>query len=160
MKMLDERGIPMMFLKHVFLAVLSFSCGAAISAGTFAFLLVIGVVPRILGRTKTANRIFRAENSIIFGVLTGAVFSVFEWSALFPIPWMSHVLFTVYGLSAGIFVGCIAVALAEILNTFPIVFRRLYLNRGLPWVMVAMAFGKMVGSFLYFCAGYGYGPGH
>lgn len=160
MKTQDERGIPMMFLKHVFLAVLSFSCGAAISAGTFAFLLVIGVVPRILGRTKTANRIFRAENSIIFGVLTGAVFSVFEWSALFPIPWMSHVLFTVYGLSAGIFVGCIAVALAEILNTFPIVFRRLYLNRGLPWVMVAMAFGKMVGSFLYFCAGYGYGPGH
>lgn len=160
MKMLDERGIPMMFLKHVFQAVLAFSCGAAISAGTFAFLLVIGVVPRILGRTKTANRIFRAENSIIFGVLSGAVFSVFEWSALFPIPWMSHVLFTVYGLSAGIFVGCIAVALAEILNTFPIVFRRLYLNRGLPWVMVAMAFGKMVGSFLYFCAGYGYGLGH
>ena len=160
MKTQDERGIPMMFLKHVSLAVLAFSCGAAISAGTFAFLLVIGVVPRILGRTKTANRIFRAENSIIFGVLTGAVFSVFEWSALFPIPWMSHVLFTVYGLSAGVFVGCIAVALAEILNTFPIVFRRLYLNRGLPWVMVAMAFGKMVGSFLYFCAGYGYGPGH
>lgn len=160
MKMQDERGILMMFLKRVLMAFFAFACGSAISAGTFAFLLVIGVIPRILGRTKTAKHIFRTENTIILGVLTGAFFSVFEWSALFPIPWMSHALFLVYGLSAGIFVGCVAVALAEILNTFPIVFRRLYLNRGLPWVMVAMAFGKMVGSFLYFCAGYGYGPGH
>ena len=55
----------------------------------------------------------------------------------------------------GILVRCIAVALAEILNTFPILFRRLYINRGLSGVMIAMALGKMAGSFYYFFFGYG-----
>uniref|UniRef100_UPI003FEEB33F stage V sporulation protein AB n=1 Tax=Agathobacter sp. TaxID=2021311 RepID=UPI003FEEB33F len=71
------------------------------------------------------------------------------------ISWMAHVMIAIYGLAAGIFVGCIAVALAEILNTFPILFRRLYINRGLSWVMIAMAFGKLAGSMYYFFCGYG-----
>ena len=87
--------------------------------------------------------------------MVGAIFSVFEWKARFPIPWMAHVMIAIYGLAAGIFVGCIAVALAEILNTFPILFRRLYINRGLSWVMIAMAFGKLAGSMYYFFCGYG-----
>ena len=56
----------------------------------------------------------------------------------------------VSGLSAGMFVGCIAVALAEILNTFPILFRRAKLKVGLPWVMWTMAVGKTCGAFYYF----------
>lgn len=55
-------------------------------------------------------------------------------------------LLCVYGISAGIFVGSIAVALAEILNTFPITFRRMGLKVGLFWVMLAMAAGKVAGS--------------
>ena len=53
-------------------------------------------------------------------------------------------------ISAGIFVGSIAVALAEILNTFPITFRRMGLKVGLFWVMLAMAAGKVAGSLYYF----------
>ena len=144
-----------MWLRHILLAILAFGCGAAVSAGTFAFLLVLGVVPRLLGKTKEASRIFMAENLIILGVLTGAVLSVFEWKAAFPVAWITHVLFAVYGISAGIFVGCIAVALAEILNTFPITFRRLNIKRGLSWALFAMAIGKTVGSLYYFLCGFG-----
>lgn len=147
--------MSMMWVKHILLAIISFGCGSAVSAGTFAFLLVIGVVPRILGRTSEAKRIFLAENMIILGVLTGAVFSVFEWEAAFPAAWVNHLIFGMFGLSAGIFVGCIAVALAEILNTFPIVFRRMHIKRGLSWALCAMAVGKMIGSFYYFFAGFG-----
>ena len=50
----------------------------------------------------------------------------------------------------GIFVGCIAVALAEILNTFPIIFRRFQIKEGLSWIMLFMAFGKCAGAFWYF----------
>ena len=155
MTMREERGMPMMWIKHILMMLLSFSCGAAISAGTFAFLLVIGVVPRILGKTKESKRIFGAENCIVSGVLTGAVLSVFLWSKAFLPEQIGHLILTIYGLSAGIFVGCIAVALAEILNTFPIVFRRLKIKKGLSYVMVCMALGKMAGAFYYFLNGYG-----
>ncbi len=145
----------MMFLRPVFMAVIATACGIAVSAGTFAFLLVIGVIPRMIKRCNFGDRILMIENTVILGVLTGAVFSVVEWKARFPMEWLAHVILATYGTAAGIFVGCIAVALAEILNTFPILFRRLYINRGLSGVMIAMALGKMVGSFYYFFFGYG-----
>ena len=46
--------------------------------------------------------------------------------------------------------GSVAVALAEILQALPILFRRVKVKEGLPWLMVFMALGKMVGGFLYF----------
>ena len=145
----------MMFLRHIFLAVVAFAWGVAISAGTFAFLLVIGVIPRMIKKCKIGDRIMIVENTIILGVLTGVVFSVIDWNAAFPVNWLAHLLLVMYGLAAGIFVGSIAVALAEILNTFPILFRRLHINRGLQAVMTAMALGKMTGAFFYFFFGYG-----
>lgn len=149
------RGMNMMLIKHILMAFVTFSCGVAISAGTFAFLLVIGVIPRMIKKTNLADRIFTIENMIILGVLTGAAISVIDWKARFPIVWLGHLLLALYGLSAGIFVGCISVALAEILNTFPILFRRMYINRGLQYVMAAMALGKMCGALYYFFCGYG-----
>ena len=139
--------MSMMLISHILIGLLAIACGIAVSAGTFAFILVIGVVPRMIKKNNMGNHIFEIENSIVFGVMVGAIFSVF--------PWMAHVMVAIYGLAAGIFVGCIAVALAEILNTFPILFRRLYINRGLSWVMIAMAFGKLAGSMYYFFCGYG-----
>ena len=144
-----------MFLRHIFMAGLATACGIAVSAGTFAFLLVIGVIPRMIKRCNFGERILMVENTVILGVLTGAVFSVMEWKAQLPYPWLAHVILGAYGTAAGIFVGCTAVALAEILNTFPILFRRLYINRGLSGVMIVMALGKMAGSFYYFFFGYG-----
>lgn len=144
-----------MFLKHILMGAVTFACGVAVSAGTFAFLLVIGVIPRMIKKSNLADRILAIENMIILGVLTGAVFSVIDWERQFPIVWVGHLLLALYGISAGIFVGCISVALAEILNTFPILFRRLYIKRGLSLVMTAMAIGKMAGALYYFFFGYG-----
>lgn len=144
-----------MLIRHIFMALVTLACGIAVSAGTFAFLLVIGVVPRMIKKMNLCDRIITFENMIVLGVLTGAVFSVIEWEARIPITWIGHLLLATYGLVAGMFVGCIAVALAEILNTFPIMFRRMYINRGLSYVMIAMALGKTAGSFYYFFFGYG-----
>lgn len=143
-----------MFFKHLLLTVIAGAAGIAVSAGTFAFLLVIGVIPRMIQRCRLGERIFLIENTVILGVLTGAVFSVIDWRAKLPVPGLAHFVLAVYGASAGIFVGCIAVALAEILNTFPILFRRLYIHRGLSLVMVAMALGKTAGALYYFIFGY------
>lgn len=137
------------------MAFVSFACGVAVSAGTFAFILVIGVVPRMIRKMNLADKVICFENMIVLGVLTGAVVSIIEWEARLPVTWIGHLLLGVYGFVAGMFVGCIAVALAEILNTFPILFRRLYINRGLSFVMIAMALGKTIGSLYYFFFGYG-----
>jgi stage V sporulation protein AB len=55
-----------------------------------------------------------------------------------------------------VFVGCISIALAEILDTFPIFTRRLKLkeNSGLK-LLISMAIGKTIGALLYFYFGYG-----
>ncbi len=72
--------------------------------------------------------------------------------SLFPIQAPLGIwLIVVFGLSAGIFTGCLAVALAEILNTFPIMFRRFGIKEGLSWLLFFMALGKAVGA-LYFYA--------
>ena len=50
----------------------------------------------------------------------------------------------------GIFVGCVSIALAEVLNVFPIIFHKLKLDKNLSIYVIAMALGKMAGSFWYF----------
>jgi stage V sporulation protein AB len=109
----------------------------------------------MIARTKLGDFIFAVENSVILGVVTGSVVSVVDWEKAFPVAWVGHFFLALYGLSSGIFVGCIAVALAEILNTFPILFRRFSIKRGLSFFMIAMALGKMCGSLYYFICGYG-----
>lgn len=161
--------MPKMWIRHVMLAFLAFLAGVGVSAGTFAFILVIGVVPRILRRTNLARRVLLVESMIQAGGIIGNVLSVCYVSDLFiwqPAVYfsdsaggmllrgMGHLLIAVYGICAGIFVGCISVALAEILNTFPILFKRFHLKRGLQWVMLMMALGKFVGALFYFATGY------
>ena len=55
-----------------------------------------------------------------------------------------------YALCTGIFVGVLAMALTEVLNVIPILLRRTRLTRGLPWLILAFALGKVCGSLVYF----------
>ena len=55
-----------------------------------------------------------------------------------------------FGLGSGIQVGCLVMALAEIMNVFPIVFRRLQLKIGMQWVITSLAVGKALGGLWYF----------
>lgn len=136
----------MMWIKQIFLGFIGLASGAAISAGVFSFIITIGVVPRIIGKSRTAADVIAYENAVILGGTFGNLFSLFSWQLHLGI-W----LVVLFGLSAGIFTGCLAVALAEILNTFPIMFKRFGIKEGLSWLLVFMALGKSVGA-LYFYA--------
>ena len=146
-----------MLAEHIALGFLGLFAGIAVSAGTFAFILVIGVIPRMLRKGNLAKYVITVENVVFPGVLAGALLSLFSSTADTPFPAAGHLILALYGISAGVFVGCIAVALAEILDTFPIVFRRAKIKRGLSWVMVAMALGKMTGALYFFICGYAAG---
>lgn len=133
--------------------IASFLAGSAVSAGTFAFIIVIGIMPRILRRSKMTDVLF-LENVIIAGVIAGNLLSLWD-KKLFTFPYLvGHLIVVVYSVCTGMFVGCMSVALAEILHTFPIIFRRTKLKIGLSAVVYAMAAGKLLGSLFYFVMGY------
>lgn len=135
-----------MWIEHLILGFIGLVAGAATSAGTFAFIIIIGVVPRLIGKCHRAAGTMIFENFIALGAIVGCIWTVFTEMTI-PIGSLGLM---VYGFSAGIFVGCIAIALAEILDTYPILFRRLHIKQGLFWVILAVAFGKMCGAFYHF----------
>lgn len=65
-----------------------------------------------------------------------------------------NIFIAIFGLCVGIFVGCIAVALAEILHTFPIIYKRMKLRAGLGIIVISMAIGKALGALYYFLTGF------
>lgn len=136
--------------REIFMAIIALLAGAGVSAGVFAFVLVIGIVPRILEYSKMEN-IILVENVMICGVIVGNISSVASGQMSIP---AGEIIIAVYGLCVGIFVGCIAVALAEILHTFPIIFKRMKLRAGLCIIVISMALGKLAGALYYFITGY------
>lgn len=147
--MQEGKGIILMWIKQIWMAFAALLAGSAVAAGTFAFIAVIGVVPRMVGKWKQSKRTIFFENAIILGGICGTILSVFEQ---LRVPFGS-LLLAVAGLCIGIFVGCSAIALAEILNAFPILFRRLHLKEGLPWVILCVALGKLCGALYFFLGG-------
>jgi len=135
-----------MWIRYLFLMFSGLMAGGAIAAGTFAFIMIIGVVPRLIGKCHRAAGTMCFENCIILGAVIGCVWSLFP---ALVIPF-GRLMLLVFGVSSGIFVGCLALALAEILDTFPILFRRFHIKKGLFWVILAIAFGKMSGAFYFF----------
>lgn len=144
-----------MLLKSLFLILVGISSGLGVAAGTFAFLFIIRIIPRMIQKAGLEHKIIYLENMIFRGVLFGTILTLFSWKKKWLFEILGKTLLTIFGMSAGIFVGCLAVALAEILDTFPIFFRRLNLKDEFgETLLFVMAIGKMLGSLFFFFAGY------
>ncbi|AMJ40665.1 stage V sporulation protein AB [Anaerotignum propionicum] len=128
------------------LIILGFSSGVVVSAGVFAFIAAIGIIPRMAQRSITEKYIPLYEDIILLGGLFGTI-TMFIDFRLPSIP----ILVGGYALAIGIFIGVLAMALAEVLNVMPILLRRSRIAKGLPWMLLCFALGKMLGSILYFC---------
>ncbi|MBQ6811651.1 MAG: stage V sporulation protein AB [Agathobacter sp.] len=145
-----------MFLKSLLASFICLCSGIGVAAGTFAFLLVIRVIPRMVKKAKLEHKVIYIENIVFRGIIFGTILSLFSWKKKWLFELLGRTLLTFYGISAGIFTGCLAVALAEILDTFPIFFRRLKLNENYSeGLLFVMAIGKMLGSLFFFLTGYG-----
>lgn len=53
-----------MWIKHLFLGFIGLASGVGVAAGTFAFIIVIGVVPRMIAKCNRAENIILFENMI------------------------------------------------------------------------------------------------
>ncbi|MFW5650901.1 MAG: stage V sporulation protein AB [Acetivibrio ethanolgignens] len=131
-----------MLVKNVLLFLIAAAGGGVVSGGVFALISLIGVFPQLASRTATATHIAAYESCIIWGGIAGNVISVFEWG----IPGGKPILL-VFGLFCGIYIGCFAMALAEILKVIPIFTERARLVQGIPYIVLAIAAGKALGSY-------------
>lgn len=134
-----------MWINWIVLAFLGLAFGLAISAGLFAFLIGLGVVSDFADRTHTGKYVTLYEDFIVVGGILGNMFWVYQVDFL-----RGSWLLLGFGLLSGIFVGCWSMALADILNIFPIFILRAKITTGLSWLVVGMALGKSLGSLLYF----------
>lgn len=135
-----------MFFEQLFLVFLGLCFGVTVAAGVFAFITMLGVVPRLAHRTGTASHLYGYENAIIAGGTFGNVLILFVDH--FPVTILG---LGVFGVFAGIFVGCLAMALAESLRVIPVFVRRVSIQEGFPILIIAIALGKMLGTlFQYF----------
>lgn len=124
---------------------MGFGSGVVISGAIFSFIAIIGIVPRLAQKTKTEVYIKFYEEIIIISGIIGALTIFIDFRISLP---ASVIVFL--SLSFGIFIGCLAVSLTEVLNVIPILTRRLKLDTLLKIFMLAIAFGKVVGSLMYF----------
>ena len=150
-------------MRSLFLVIVGGSYGLLSAAGVFTVFVTVGLIPRFAGKTHTARYVVLYEEMVVFGTFAGCFATVFSrycgfgaflqqsfperlqlWYAL------GMVLQLVFGLFSGMFVGCLALAIAEMLDSIPIFARRISFRHGLGLAILCVAIGKLCGSLLYF----------
>lgn len=156
-------------LKQLFLGICGLSFGFLASAGVFTVLVSVGLIPRFAGKMHVARKVFVLEEAVVLGTICGGFLSVFsEYGHLggFVLSrqllgedtvlvwrWIGSTVLILWGFFAGMFVGCLALAIAEMLDSIPIFARRIGFRHGLGVAIAAAALGKLLGSLIYFARG-------
>ena len=123
--------MPAQWAQQILLAAVGLSAGVAAAGGLFAFIVELGVVADFADRTHTGDRLLFYETSVALGGILG-----------------------IFGIFSGIFVGCWSMALAEILNVFPVFMRRARIVRYIAAFTISVAVGKGLGAGLFFFRGW------
>ena len=144
-----------------------FGFGLLSSGGVFTVFVTVGIIPRFADKTHTAHKIEWYENCIVAGTIVGCLCSVYkenikELGGVAALSVVSKpelwggLLLAVFGIFSGMFIGCFAIAIAEMLDTIPIFTRRIKLGKGMGIVMLFLALGKTIGALFYFYHRLGY----
>ena len=131
----------MSFLENGALAFIGLCGGLLVAGGLFAFLALVGVVTRLAAGTTTAKYLMFYEDMSLLGCVGGNLLFLYGFS----LP-LGNVLLGMYGIGAGVFTGCLAAALAEVVNMLPVLSERVSLKKGMTGIMTLFALGKVAGS--------------
>jgi stage V sporulation protein AB len=143
-------------MKYIALALTGMAGGLIISAGIFALITSTKLLSRLAAKTHTGKYARVYEECVILG---GIIFNVIYIKEMNLTELISETVFGTYiaialvilfALFAGIFVGCLAVALAEALKATAVFSRRIKLRYGMGYIIFAVAIGKMTGSLIQF----------
>jgi len=152
-----------MSLRILLLAICCASFGLVAAGGVFTVFISVGLIPRFEGKTHTGADYKIYETCVCLGAIGGCVISVFhpfcelgKWvqngELLSWGQWMfiARGILILFGFFAGIFEGCFAIAIAELLNSIPVFARRVGFRHGIGITIFMIALGKLTGSLFYF----------
>jgi stage V sporulation protein AB len=137
-----------MWIREGAFLIFTFMAGAGISCGYVAFITLLGVFEKLSEKYKTGKMSRLTEWLIITGVSFGNIFFLLNRPLPFGSVKVMTILYMVFNLFGGIFLGCLAGALAETLSIFPIFSRRFNVRKYLPYVLIAAALGKIFGAYV------------
>ena len=123
--------------KQIIPAVVGLTGGFVIAGGVIALMVGLGIITRFVGITHTAKHVKEYETAILAGAIFGNLLTVHQ--IRIPLGIFGLVLM---GVLFGIFVGGWILALAEIVNIFPIFARRIGITKGYSLIVIAIAVGQ------------------
>lgn len=132
-----------MLIKTGLYTIFCLISGGAISAGYIAFITLLGVFEKLSEKYKAFQYRKIIETLIITGVCIANLIHLFQIRIPIGLPGVF-----IYNLFGGIFTGCLAGALAETLDIFPILSRRFAIRDFLPYAIIAAAIGKALGCMV------------
>ena len=135
---------------NILLAVIGLSAGTLVAGGLFSFIVGLGVISDFTDRTHTGENILLYEDSVALGGIIGNLIWIYQIG--FPgslAGTVGEFIALFFGLFAGVFVGSWAMALAEMLDVFPIFIRRFKVIKFIPYMILAIAVGKGIGALIF-----------
>ncbi len=145
-------------MEQVLLVVLGLSFGVFTAGGVFTTVIVVALIPRFAARFHTAYKIEFYEEWIVAGAIAGGIFGVYShlwttsaWDERSTVMrWTGVAAVIIWGFFTGMFVGCLALAIEEMLGGIPVFARRVHLRKGLGIIILSIALAKLAGSLYYF----------
>ncbi len=132
---------------HIFFAIIGLCCGTIVAGGLFGLITKLKLITRFADVTHTTSYLKHYENAIAVGATLGNILFLFPISLNIP---LARLLLISFALFAGMFIGCLATALAEVLNVTAVFSRRMRLHSHLGLIMISTSLGRFVGSIFYF----------
>lgn len=134
---------------NALLWVIGIAGGILVAGGMYALITTLGIINRIAQDTHTAGNILLYEECVLWGGAIGNILFVFDIKVPFGITAL-----IIFGFVGGIYAGCLAIALAEIIKTIPVFIMRSKITGGFGYVILMMALGKGIGGLIYFFSFY------
>ncbi|SFS92203.1 stage V sporulation protein AB [Marininema halotolerans] len=131
----------MSLIDNVLLAFIGLAGGLAVGSGFVAFLTVLDIIPRLTVITRTQRYIRSYEHALILGAFCATWMDFRGWTVH-----LSPMGLIPIGLIEGCFIGLLAAALTEVINVLPILAKRIRLQDHVKFLLMAMVFGKVIGS--------------
>lgn len=126
-------------------ALITMSGGLAVSFATAAFILALGIVPRVAAISGTGKRLLWYETLVMCGIFAGMLVELGAWRMALSVAFLVAI-----GLTGGVFVGCWTCALGELFNMYAVLLRRLKIRVLLEVIIWALCLGKTAGALVDF----------